>query len=262
MHDYDTVLKMLLKAPADALLHGLTNTRIESWGDVQFRELIAKEADLVGRAENGELIHIELQSTNDPTMADRMADYSRAIYREVGVYPRQFVLYVGVAKMRMPTRLTGPFRSFRYTLVDIRRFDGEQLLNSPFLADNIVAILASWQNHVEPVRRIFQVIASLDQPARDVALKQLFIVSGLRRIGAIIEKEASNVPILDDILDHDVIGREFKKGELAILTEILKDRFGPLPDWAVERLSKYHPRELLKLSVRVLKAKSLEDFFG
>ena len=53
-------------------------------------------------------------------------------------------------------------------------------------------------------------------------------------------KEARKVPILNDILDHEVIGPEIKKGiqmgELKILRRQIKKRFGTVPNWGVERL--------------------------
>ena len=41
------------------------------------------------------------------------------------------------------------------------------------------------------------------------------------------------MPILNDILDHEVLGREYKKGkqegELALLRRQIEERFGPIP---------------------------------
>jgi predicted transposase YdaD len=86
-----------------------------------------------------------------------------------------------------------------------------------------------------------------------------------------VEEEAKKMPILNDIQDHEVLGREYKKGrqegreegrqegELAILSRLLEKRFGALPNWAAERLAKLSTKDLEDLSVRVLDAQSLED---
>ena len=70
------------------------------------------------------------------------------------------------------------------------------------------------------------------------------------------------MPILNDILDHEVIGPEIKKGiqmgELKILRRQIKKRFGSVPNWAEERLGKLSAKELEELSVRVHDAKSME----
>jgi len=87
------------------------------------------------------------------------------------------------------------------------------------------------------------------------------------------------MPILNDIMDHEVLGREFKKGqqlgeqrgeqrgelrgelkgELRIMRRLIERRFGSVPDWAEERLSKLSAAELEALSVRVLDGGSLAE---
>lgn len=79
------------------------------------------------------------------------------------------------------------------------------------------------------------------------------------------------MPILNDILDNKVLGREFKRGreegreeglqegELTVLRRQIQKRFGALPVWAEERLTGRSTAELEELSVRVLDAQSLED---
>ncbi len=71
------------------------------------------------------------------------------------------------------------------------------------------------------------------------------------------------MPILNDILDHDVIGPEYRRGvqegELKILHRQIEKRFGKLPNWAEERLASRTTIELEELGVRTLDAESLED---
>ena len=79
------------------------------------------------------------------------------------------------------------------------------------------------------------------------------------------------MPILNDILDHKVLGREFKrglqegllegelKGELTVLRRQIEKRFGAMPGWAEKRLASRSTAELEELSLRVLDAESIED---
>jgi len=53
------------------------------------------------------------------------------------------MLYVGEAPMRMEQELRGPDTWFRYPAVDIRELDGERLLESEEVGDNVIAI---WQD--------------------------------------------------------------------------------------------------------------------
>jgi hypothetical protein len=49
--------------------------------------------------------------------------------------------------------------------------------------------------------------------------------------------EARKMPLLNDILDNRVLGREFKRGELSLLRRQIEERFGPIPKWAEDRLT-------------------------
>jgi len=83
------------------LLRQLTGVKVVRWLNVEMPQVQSSRVDLLGMTEEGELVHVELQSSNDPDMALRMAEYALRIYREFRVFPRQIVLYVGEAGMRM-----------------------------------------------------------------------------------------------------------------------------------------------------------------
>jgi hypothetical protein len=115
------------------------------------------------------------------------------------------------------------------------------------------------------VRLVLQRIKGLRRKdERQSALDRLVILAGLRKmLGTIVEEEVKKVPILNDILEHEILGREYKKGrqegELAILRRQIEKRFGSVPKWVEQRLAKLSAKELEELSVRVLDAKSLEN---
>jgi predicted transposase YdaD len=154
------------------------------------------------------------------------------------------------------------------------------------VGDNIVAILTRLPDERAAVRRIVERIADLPAGEREAAFEQLFILAGLRRLGQVIQEEAKKMPILTDILDHDVIGPEYRRGvkegleegiqqgvqqgiqqgvqqgELKVLRRQIEKRFGPIPAWAEERLASRTAIELEDLGVRALDAVSLEDLLG
>jgi hypothetical protein len=78
------------------------------------------------------------------------------------------------------------------------------------------------------------------------------------------------MPIIDDIMDHPVLGRERKRGiemgkqegKQEILLELIGQRFGPVPDWARHSVSQMSGAELQRLGLRVLSAVSLEDLLS
>ena len=70
------------------------------------------------------------------------------------------------------------------------------------------------------------------------------------------------MPILDDILQHRVLGREYERGRLEgalrIIRMQIERRFGPLPDWAEQSLRNMTVDELENLADRVFEVQSLE----
>jgi hypothetical protein len=62
-------------------------------------------------------------------------------------------------------------------------------------------------------------------------------LAGLRKLGESVRAEIKHMPILDDIMDHDVLGPAIREGmqkgrqegELTILRRLLTKRFGDLP---------------------------------
>jgi predicted transposase YdaD len=222
-----------------------------------------------------------MQSANDSLLPLRMAEYSLRVYRVHKRFPEQYVLYVGPEKMNTPSELAGANHVCRYKIVDIRDVDSEMLLNSPFAADNILAILTRYRNRRETIRRILMRIATLENGKREVAFSKLTILAGLRELEDTIRLEVKHMPILNDIMDHRVIGPAIRQGikegmeqglekglekgrheeVMLILRRLMAKRFGPLPAWAEERLINLSIAELEDLSLRVLDAKSIVEMF-
>ena len=73
------------------------------------------------------------------------------------------------------------------------------------------------------------------------------------------------MPILNSILDHEVIGlairQGLKQGGSHIIRRQLENRFGKLPDWAELRLAALSAGNLDEIAVRILSAKNLPDVF-
>jgi hypothetical protein len=290
VHEYDTTLKALLTRPGSSALAALTGCTIESWHNVELPSVRSPRVDLLGETGAGELVHIELQSRNDPAMVLRMAEYAMAIHRSLGRWPQQFVLYAGQPEMAMPSHLETPALSFRCRIIDIRELDGEVLLNSPRLEDNLLAILTRLADERAAIQRILERIAGASHADRALALKQLTIIAGLRKLELAIGQETHNMPILDDIMDHDLFGpairkgiaqgmergleqgleqgiergmkRGMKDGELLIVTNLIRRRFGPISDATSQRLEALTPAQIEALSLRILDARTLEDLFA
>jgi len=266
MHEYDTALKRILMRPGSALLTELTGCDRLRWLNVELPNVRNQRVDLLGEKPDGSLVQIEFQSGNERNLPIRMGEYLFAIGRAHRRLPRQIVLYVGEASLRMKDKIEGPGYSFQFHLADIRDFDGERLLASKHVGDNILAILTQPGSEPEAVRRILGRIAKAPVAARDFLLGELFILAGLRKMGDEIREEARKMPILTDIMDHDVIGPLIRQsraeGRLEILLLQIERRFGAVPPRIRKRLATLTPKELTAASLRILDAKKPEDLFA
>ena len=178
----------------------------------------------------------------------------------------------------MSGTVESPQRSLNCRIADIRELDGEQLLQSNQIGDNIIAILARLQDHRAAVRQVLNRIASGDASERVVALQEFTLLAGLRQLEAVIEQEANQMPLLDDIMDNKVLGREFRRGldlgreqgreqgrhdgELSVLLRLMQKRFGLVPAILRERLEQMPAEELESAALRVLDAGSLDEFLN
>jgi hypothetical protein len=237
----------------------LTGTAIAKWLDVELPKVQNLRLDLLSETVDDGLVHLELQSGNDSAMSLRMAEYCLGVFRLFGRFPQQVLLYVGEEPLRMATELRGGGLSFHYEAVDIRSLDGDRLLESEEVGDNVIAILAHLRDHKEAVRKIVARLAGLEPAQRANALEQLFILAGLRRLEETVEREVRKMPIHIDILENQVLGREFKRGEVTVLRRQIEKRFGTLPDWVQERLATASTSQLDQWTLRILDAATLED---
>jgi predicted transposase YdaD len=272
---YDTAFKLTLQH-VDVAMRELVGSAVKSWKNIEFPQVRNTRADLLLETKVGDLVHLELQSGNSRDMAIRMLEYGLAALRQHRSFPTQICLYVGEKPAKMRKKLHHPHLEYSYRLVDVRDLDGKRLLKSGRVDDNIVGLLTRIADQRQAVRLVVQRIKGLRRKGeRQSALDRLVILAGLRKmLGTIVEEEVKKVPILNDILQHEILGREYKRGRqegrkegrqegrqeegLTILRRQIEKRFGSVPNWAEERLAKLSAKELEELSVRVLDAKSIE----
>lgn len=110
--EYDKILRENFKAPKVNLLRQLIPAEIVSIQPIipKLRHtILEKETDTVAEVitEEGKnfIVHIEWQSSNDYSMASRMALYDLMLYETYGKEVMGVVLYVGNDKLRMPDSL-------------------------------------------------------------------------------------------------------------------------------------------------------------
>ncbi len=278
MHEYDSVLKSLLTDFANSLFRLITGAKRGRWLNVELPKVTQSRVDLLFEtAGTRELILLELQSQNDATLPVRMAEYALQVWRKYKRFPRMYVLYIGRQRLRMPAELDTPYVTCSYSVVDIRNFEAETLLQSNHPADAVLAILGRNGDRPDTVRRILERVAKLKGSSRKIAFTKLMILAGVRHLAAVVEQEARQMPIHYDIMDHEVIGPAIRKGLIqgkaqgraegkiegaaALAERLLTTRFGPLSPKTKKSLAKLTLPELEDLAVKILTAKSIPELF-
>jgi len=274
MQEYDVALKRILTRPGSGLLAALTGEAQLRWLNVEMPAVRNLRMDLLGESIDGDLSQIELQSRNEKPFALRMGEYLFGAGRKYGRLPRQIVLYVGEAPLRMKSSVEGPDLSYRFHMVDIRDLDGEALLASRNLGDNVIAILTAIGSQPGTVRRILERIARGPAAERDEALAEFLILAGLRRLKDEVKKEARRMPIHLDIMDNELIGpliRQKQKeaaeearteGQIEFFLSLIEKRFGRVPARIRKRLGNLNPEQPKAAGLRLLNAQRIEDLFG
>ena len=263
--DYDVVLKLLFRSKSSQAVREIAGGPVKRWLDKERPAIRNTRADLLGETVGGEFVHLEFMSVNQKFIELRMAGYYVEIYQACGRHPLQALVYVGREKLRMRGHFKSPTLSFRFRVVDLRELDGGRFLESDAVGDQILSVLMRLKNPRKAVRRILATIATLDARAREQALGQLMVICGLRGIEREVEEEIKRVPVLNNLHDHKVLGREFKKGlqegEAKMLRRQLERRYKKLPSWVADKLATATPAQLEAWQERLLEKKSLAAIF-
>jgi len=226
----------------------LTGSSIQKFLPENLPSTRERVPDLIGVLANGRPLHLELMGYNDPWIGERMYDV-RGYFRHAnrGMPPlKQVVLYVGKGPVQMPDQIEEEDLILRYAVVDIRRYSAAPFLASDSIADILIGVLCDGGDTREYVVAALRRIAGLESVTeiRDAVQKFLILSSkrGLRE--TVLEEsrimpftiEKGDDPSLDLVWDEAEQAGQ-RKGEIAFMRKYMERRFGPLPEWAKDRLS-------------------------
>ncbi|MFN7933585.1 MAG: hypothetical protein U0R19_09670 [Bryobacteraceae bacterium] len=251
---------------------------MRNWLNVELPQTQMRRIDLLADLENGSLFHLELQTRNDPQIGRRLLHYRLLIEEALERIPEQMVLYIGWEKLRMESPLLRPNLQFHYRLVDIRDLDPGMIRGSKRVEDRILSILFGHEDAKPVALEVLHEISRMEHPGRGAALAKLLVTSGLRRLHTELHDEVATMPLLSDVLENPFLQDWFKAGEATgeargeargeakgraeeacrFMAHLLERRFGPLPDWAMDKLRAASPETLEGALDRALDAETLE----
>ena len=229
--------------------------------------------DLLARRGDDVLCHLELESKNTPDIGRRVTEYYLGLHRLLDEHVEMVVLYVGKRPLAMSPIFSTPSLTFTFRLIDIREFDGEPLIQSKDLGDNMLAMLTKADQEIV-LRKVEAGLKKLPPGKREEAALRFVVISGLRGLEKTVARRFSMI----DLMENKVIGPAIRLGErrgqqrgeqlgehrgkVKILLTLLKQRFGQLPAGTTELIEQASERKLLSISKRILTAKSLDAVLG
>ncbi|HXQ25987.1 MAG TPA: hypothetical protein VN822_06240 [Candidatus Acidoferrales bacterium] len=271
--DFDGALKDVFQQDRPTLLTLLTRgLAVKEFLNVELPKVQERRVDLVLSLEDGSILHIEFQSTNDRNMAYRMVEYWPLIKRRFKRPLRQVVLYVGQARPAIVNRLEEDDLQFSYGVMDIREIEAELLMKSGNHGDLALAVLAGGGD--ARLRDILHQAAAVKGSRRDQLLAKILVLSGLRGIAGKVEWELKRMGVVIDVTKNPVLMRWRRealaegealgeaRGMSKVLHEQLETKFGPLPKWAADRMAKASPAQVERWAKKVLTAGTLEAVLG
>jgi hypothetical protein len=139
--------------------------------DKESNRIESRRADVVVKVNNEFILHIEIQNDNDNTMPIRMLRYFSDIrlksIKDKNILPiKQYLIYIGKAKLNMSDRIVEDGIDYRYNLIDIRNIDCETLLKIDNPDALVLAILCDFKDK-NPKDVVFYILKRLKELTKD-----------------------------------------------------------------------------------------------
>jgi predicted transposase YdaD len=254
MGDFDKILKenverIVLTLAAKYL--GFTIAKID-----RIREklqLAEREVDFAAIVDTQEgekfILHLEFQTRSDSLMLLRNAEYHGIWLRQYDLEIKHFVIYLGSPSPNMATELA-PGKIYKgFSLVNLHEFDPEKMLASTLPEEVMLAVLSRFEKDQAEVliRRILWRLGELstDEKALKKYIRQLTILSRLRKLETQTKKQAEEMPITYDIKTDGLYleGREEGRkkgqeyGERQKTIEVIQRTIQRFPEWTDEEIA-------------------------
>ena len=269
-HRYDVSLKALFISEGDGIIRRrLFGGKVAKHLPTEQPQVSNRRADMVVQTEDGSLHQVEFVTSNEAGFPLRMLEYYTYLVRLHNQHIFQTVLYLGREPLRLERTYTSPSMDFRFEIVNLREYDAERLLASEDWADNILALFAKG----EPDKALDVVMLRLrgmKREEQDLMGGALLQLSGILGIEETVNERLKEVGMIN-LMENKVLGpliqqqrqegrqEGWQEGRQDLLQDQLTEKFGPLPEWALQRLQTASAEDLHFWAKRVLRSVTLED---
>lgn len=222
MGDFDKVLKENIEAILLPLLGKLLGIRISKTDELKdkLQRTIEREPDylklITDEFGNTFILQLEFQTTDDPKMVYRMAEYKAILQRKYELPVKQFVIYLGARPPQMNTELPDEEKITGFELKNIHELSSRQMLDSDVPEEIILTILSDYPE-ADTNLIIEKIIHKLQKATKDKlelqrSIQQLLILSRLRNLEVDLEKKIKAMPITYDITKDGLYKEGIEQG--------------------------------------------------
>ncbi|MBI5131526.1 MAG: hypothetical protein HZA66_18975 [Rhodopseudomonas palustris] len=275
MGRYDISLKAVLKRGNSRILGALGMPGAYRELSPEFPSMRKRTADFLAVVKQPRkrplLAQVELQTSPDTTMMDRMLRYSADIRiwassqnDLMGLSGHQTILYVGTRSWKPRGPIDEQNLWFKPDFVDARDINPEPLLASENLGDVTFAVLCRDGNRPHVIKKVLERIVAAPAADRPDGVAMLSVFSDLRHIGAFVQAEMDKMGISVDLEDSTLvrptIDRARRKTAVELIIRSLRARFaGQVPDDLPQQLEQLSMEALQEAFDRSTMATSVDD---
>lgn len=267
---YDVSLKSLFQRDGDGLIRRiLFGARVVEHLSTEQPQIFNRRADMVVRTEDRALHHVEFQAANEPGFPVRMLEYYAYLMRTHSQHVMQRVLFLGPDAASMESTVTSPSIQFRFEVVNVRDFDADFLLASDDWADNALALLARGEPE-KVLQTVLPRLRAMRPDEQNWASATLLMLSGIMGAEQIVGerlKEVGMINIMENKVLGPIIQQQYEQGrqegrqegQQVQLLQLITEKFGPPPTWAMDRIHSATAADLERWARRLLRATTLEE---
>ncbi|MSV31829.1 MAG: hypothetical protein EXQ57_04845 [Bryobacterales bacterium] len=265
-HPYDVSVKTLFLREGNGIIRRLLfGGKVIEFLATEQPKIFNQRADIVVRTEDRSLRHVELQATNETGFALRMLEYYAYLCRLYKQHIAQGVLYLGAEPLRLESSYHSPSIDFRFEIVNLREIDAEPLLASDDWADNALALLAKGEPE-KALNALLPKLRAMKGEDQNWAAGTLLLLSGILGLEETVGNRLKEVGMIN-VMENKVLGpmilqaerKGRSEGQHDLFQEMLSEKFGPLPVWALQRLQAAADDEFHIWAKRILSSTTLED---
>jgi predicted transposase YdaD len=229
-----------------------------------------RQADMLIRNERDELRHVEFQASNENDFGFRMLEYWVYFRREHSRQVRQCVFYIGTEPMRLSAVFEEGGTRHAFDVVNLQDYDASELLASADWGDNLWA-LGARGDRPTVLREILVKLLAMTPEEQEPAFAELTAFSGILKLDELLSQKLKEFSMLNvDLRDNAVVrplieeGRQEgqQAGRRSLLLNLLRAKFGVVPDWAAQRVQSASIDQLDQWAPKVLDDTTLDDILG